>query len=303
MKVRGLVAGVLVLVGCLAALPAVPALWAERQVRSEAYVETVGPLIRDPALQADVAERVTAEITRQLDPAEVTDVSLGALSELGVPASVLRQVRRALDPAQAAVAALVEKEVRAALAGPAAERVWTSALRDTRAAVVRGAADQVDPVTVDFAPVVEDVKRRLVADGLGVAAEIRPRSTTVEVVSVSMIGTARGWYDTLGTLVVVLPVTVAAAFVLALLIAPRRRTLLGIAFGTAAAMAVLVLGLTLARGPALDALGPGERTVGTAAYDALAGSLRTDAWWVFGIAAGLGLVVLLISAARPRRPA
>ena len=301
MRVRGVLAGVLVLVGRLASLGAVPALWAEQELRTEKYVETVGPLIDEPEIQGAIATRVAADVTRQVDIPRLVDTSLDGLLGLGVPAPLLRQVRRVLDPADAAMSALIEKDVRETLAGPVAARVWTSALRDTRAAVVKGSSGEEGAVVIDLAPLVEEVKRRLVADGLTIAAEVRPASTTFVVVQPATLAQARRWYDTLGTLVVVFPVAAGASFVLALVVAPRRGTLMGIAFGTAVAMAAVVVALALARDAYLTQLGTDQRAVRAAVFDAFAGSLREWVWWVFGVALGIGFVVLALSATRPRR--
>ncbi len=289
----------LVLVGCLAVLAAVPAQWADRQLRTERYTESAGPLIKDAEVQAVVASRVTTEVRRAVDLPRLSNQGLDALAELGVPSELLDQVRGAVKPVDAALSALVEKEVRDTLASPVADRVWASALRDTRDAIVSGTAP--GNVVVDLRPLIEEVKRRLVADGLQVAAQVRPPSTRVVVVPDTTVSTAREWYGAIRTFAVGMPIVAGVALLLALAVATRRTpVLLGFAAGSAAAMGALAYALAQARQPYLEQLRADERTVVAAVYDAFAGSLRHEVWWVFGIALGLTLVLLTVLAARRR---
>ena len=176
---------------------------------------------------------------------------------------------------------------------------WASALRDTRDAIVSGTAP--GNVVVDLRPLIEEVKRRLVADGLQVAAQVRPPSTRVVVVPDTTVSTAREWYGAIRTFAVGMPIVAGVALLLALAVATRRTpVLLGFAAGSAAAMGALAYALAQARQPYLEQLRADERTVVAAVYDAFAGSLRHEVWWVFGIALGLTLVLLTVLAARRR---
>jgi hypothetical protein len=299
MNGRGFAAGVLVLIGCLASVVAVPAQWADRQLRSESYADSAGPLIKDAEVQVVVAARVTAEVRRAVDLPGVSQQGLDTLAELGVPSELLDQVRGAVKPVEAALAALVEKEVRGTLASPVADRVWASALRDTRDAIVSGTAP--GNVVVDLRPLIEEVKRRLVADGLEVAAQVRPPSTRVVVMPDTTVTTAREWYGGIRTLAVAMPIVAVVSLLLALAVAVRRvPVVLAFAVGTAAGMGAIALVLAQARQPYLESLPAEERTVVGAVYDAFADSLRRDVWWVFGVAIGLTLVLLAVLAARGR---
>jgi hypothetical protein len=298
MRVRDMLAGVLVLVGSLAVLAAVPVIWAGQELRTEKYAETAGPLIKDPEIQATIARRVTSDIRRQVDLPRIADGTVDALAELGLPRSLVRRhLGSVLDPTEAALAALIEKDVRETLDSPVATQVWRTGLRDARDAIATGSSRE-EPVTVELTPLVEEAKRRLVADGFDAVRDVRSPSLRFVVVEAAPLAEAGRWYDVLAILGVILPVVAIGSFLVALAAAPNRGTLLAIVIGTAAAMVVVVLGLAMAREPALVSLTPEQRAIGGAAYDAFAASLRVLVWWVFGIALGLAFLFRSL----PQRP-
>jgi hypothetical protein len=291
MSVRDLVAGLLVLLGSLAVLAAVPVIWAGQELRTEKYAETAGPLIDDPEIQAALARRVTDDIRRQVDLPQVVDGTVDALAGLGIPRSLIRRhLGNVVDPTEAALAALIEKDVRETLDSPVAAQLWRSTLREARDAIATGSASE-QSITVDLAPLVEEAKRRLVADGFDAARDVRSPSLRFVVVESAPLTEAQRWYDVLGILGVILPVFAAGSFLVALAASPSRRTLLGVLVGTGAAMAVLLIGVAMAREPFLASVASDQQLLGAAAYDAFAGSLRTVVWWVFGGALGLAFVV------------
>ncbi|MEQ7124273.1 hypothetical protein ABN034_07080 [Actinopolymorpha sp. B11F2] len=291
MTVRDMVAGVLVLVGSLAVLAAVPVIWAGQELRTEGYAETAGPLIKDPEIQAAIATRVTDDIRRQADLPKIVDGTVDALAGLGIPRSLVRRhLGSVLDPTEAALAALIEKDVRETLDSPVATQVWATALRDARNAIATGSPRNA-PITVELTPLVEEAKRRLVDDGFDAVRDVRSPSLRFVVVESAPLAEAQRWYDVVAILGVILPVIAAGSFLVALAASPSRRTLLAVLAGTTVAMGVLVLGITMAREPTLASLAPDQRVLGEAAYDAFAASLRVLVWWVFGIALGLAFIV------------
>ncbi|HZC25462.1 MAG TPA: hypothetical protein VE287_00440 [Actinopolymorphaceae bacterium] len=299
MRGRDLLAGVLVLLGCLSVLVVVPAVWVSQQLRTDGYLQIAGPLIKDPAVQTAVAHQLSTDVTRQVDVPRLANGHLDDLAKLGVPEALLRQIRKAANPAQAALAALVEKGVRDTMSSPAAGEVWTSGLQNARQAIVQESGEEPKPVTVDLAPLVDDVKHRLVTNGFTVAARVQPPSTEIVILNASAVGEARRWYDTAGMLGLVLPILAVASFGLALVLSPRRRTFVSITFGTAVAMGVVLLGIAAARDPLLARLAADQAAIGAVVYDAFARSLRYVVWWVLGIALGLAFIGLAIPRRKP----
>lgn len=291
---RKLLAGIFVLLGSLAVMVAVPAIWATQQLRSEAYVRTAGPLIDDPAIQEAIASQVIASIEDQVDVSGVVEGTVDSLSAVGIPESLVReQLGDVLEPTEAALLALIEKDVRETLDSQAASDVWTSMLRDAGTAITSGAPSEMG-VTVDLAPVVEEAKRRLVEHGFEAArtVEIQPSAVTITVIEPRVLAEAQRWYDVIALFSAILPALAGVAFLGALLAWPRWRTFGTIALGTAGAMGVVALVVALARNPVLAMLPGDQRVYGEATYDAFAASLWTVVWWVFGIALALAFLVI-----------
>jgi hypothetical protein len=65
---RTIVASLLIVLGCVLAPLAGVAVWARNQVtNTDRYVTTVAPLARDPAIQAAVADQITAQVFSYID--------------------------------------------------------------------------------------------------------------------------------------------------------------------------------------------------------------------------------------------
>jgi hypothetical protein len=65
---RTLVASLLIVVACVLAPLSVVAVWTRNQVtNTDRYIATVSPLARDPAIQAAIADQITAQVFRYID--------------------------------------------------------------------------------------------------------------------------------------------------------------------------------------------------------------------------------------------
>lgn len=291
---RSALAGILLVLGCLAATATVPAVWARQQLTGGGYLETVRPLVKEPAVQDAVAIRVTTEIRRALNIPGMVERSLAAAQLVGIPNSILDDLRGILEPADAAVAALAEKEIRTALDSPAAERVWADANRSARDAVVRGDRTQV---VVDLTPLIEQVRRQLVAQGLGLAERVDIGNPRLVLVRAESLEQARVRYQQLASLATVLPIVAGAALLLALIVSRRRGRLLRVAgLGICLGMVGLLAVPELLRDRALESFGTQQpsRAIATEMYDALAGSLRMTTLWVLAGAVVFTLVMTLV---------
>jgi hypothetical protein len=288
---RTALAGILLVLSCLAVAGAVPAMWAKQQVTSGRYLSTVRPLVKEPAVQDAVAIRVTSELRRALDIQGMVNRGLAAAELAGIPGSVLDDLRGVLQPA--------EKEIRTALDSPAAEQVWLDANRSARDAIVRG--DRTE-VVVDLTPLIEQVRRQLVEQGLTVASGVELGNPKLVLVRAESLERARVRYDQLASLAVVLPAVAGGS----LLVSNRRRRLLRVAgLGVSLAMVGLLAVPELFRDQAVASFGTQEpsRAIATELYDALAGSLRTTTLWVLAGAVVFTLLMTLILSDRARTAA
>ena len=89
---RSVVATLLIVIACILAPVAGVAVWMKNLVTdTDRYVTTVAPLARDPAIQAAVADKITAEIFANLDVTGLTNEAVDALSTRAGCLRALRQ--------------------------------------------------------------------------------------------------------------------------------------------------------------------------------------------------------------------
>ncbi|WP_457031968.1 hypothetical protein [Kitasatospora sp. P5_F3] len=280
-RIRSLCAVLLILLACVLTPLSAVAAWTSSQVTdTDRYLATVTPLAEDPAVRAAVTDRVTTEIMKHLPVGTLLD-------------EVTPEQRPLLDAALGRVSSaitdgltgFVHNQVQKAVESDAFVTVWVAVNRNAHAAVNRiltgeggGAVQsQGDTVTLDLAPLIDQVKNRLVADGLGIAAKIPEIHTDFVLVqsdALPKIKTAFRLLDLAGFWLPVLTVLCAAAGVL--LAGRRRRALVTAALGMAAGAAVLGLALAAARTLYLDRLPAGvNQDAATAVFDALVRYLRS----------------------------
>lgn len=294
-RARSMLAVLLVVVGCALAPLGVLAAWSADTVEdTDRYVDTVAPLAAEPAVRSAAATRVTDALMTHLD--------LNALLAGVAPADRprLRQALGGLGGAlEGAVRAFVHDKAEDVMASRAFQTFWTDANRRVHATVEKaltghggGAVKlQDDTVTVDLAPVIDQVKKRLVDAGLTVAQKIPAVHTDFTIAHSHDIGRARTYLRLLqvaGNWLPVIAVLLVAAGVL--LAVRRRRALVAGALGIAATTLLLGIALAVFRPFYLDALPAGvSRPAAGAVYDTLTRFLRTTVRTVVT----LGVVVAL----------
>ncbi|MFH0176097.1 hypothetical protein ACIA6D_16325 [Streptomyces cacaoi] len=294
-RVRSIVAVVLIVLGCVLAPLGVVAAWTSSIVGDTGrYVDTVRPLASDKDIQNAAATRVTNAVMGRLD--------LTALLQDAVPAQrpLLEKALGRLGPAlEDAVRSFVHDKAQAVVASDAFERIWTDANRRVHSAVEKaltgsgGGAVKIenDTVTVDLAPVVDQVKQRLVDSGMTVAGKIPEIHTNFTVVRSEDIGKVKTYFRLLqlaGFWLPVIAVLLVAAGVL--LSAHRRRVLIVAALCFAFATLLLGVALTVFRVVYLDALPAGvSQPAAGSVYDTLTRFLRTSVRSVVA----LGVVIAL----------
>ncbi|WST72819.1 hypothetical protein OG268_19655 [Streptomyces uncialis] len=294
-RVRAFFAALLIVVGCVLAPLAVLASWTSSEVGdTDRYVATVAPLASDADVQDAVADRVTDAVMSRLD--------LNALLS-GVAPDQRPALEKALgklgDALQNAVRGFVHDKARAVAGSDAFATVWTRANRRAHSAVDKaltgsgGGAVQLtdDAVTIDLGPVVDQVKQRLVADGLTVAGRIPEVHTELVVARSEDIGKIRPAFRVLQVLGNWLPVVAVLFLAVGVLLARgRRRATVAAALGAAFATLLLGAGLVVFRALYLDALPPGvSRGAAGSVYDALTRFLRVAVRTVVAV----GVVVAL----------
>ncbi len=254
----GVSSAVLLILACVLAPLSVASVWASTQLSdSQAYVETVAPLADDPAVQQAVADEVTVAIIENLDVEAVATEALEALAaQENVPPRVADLLPGLAVPLTNGVENFTRTQVGNLLASPQFADLWAQVNLVAHEQVVKllegnqgsAVSAQDDTITLNLAPIIEQVKTRLVDQGFSLAANIPAVDRQFVLVQNDAITQAQGFYQLLNTLGVWLPIIAVALFVVGVVLArDRRRALLKGALGVTVAMVVLGLGLTLVR--------------------------------------------------------
>lgn len=268
----------LIVLGAITTPISIVGAWARVElVDADRFVQTFGPLADDPAVQALLVDQVTAAVDEQLDIASLTDDLFDGIASLDLPPRAAAALELLRGPAAQGAQSLIDRTVERVVESDAFSDVWSTALRASHrafAAAATGAGG--GPVTVDaegvvgleLGPIVEQVKQRLVDQGIGVAAAIPVVDRTIVIVQSDAIVTvqvvyglavAAGWW---------LPVITLILFVAGVLVARRRSTaLLGAGLGLALGAGALVVALAV--GDTLTVVAAGQLGISTAALTAV----------------------------------
>ena len=286
----------LVVLGCVLAPISVIGIWARNTLLdSEQYVDTVGPLADDPAIQQALADRVTTRLFESVDvEVELTD-ALPPEADFVTPFIADGLERFVHD----ATLRFAESDRFPRLWDRINRRAHTAVL-----AVLEGeGTETVDTrdgrVVLDVSAVIDQVSERLADLGVDVFEDASGERLPSELVLFESEGLtkAQSGVRLLDTLAYVLPVITLLLFAIAIAISPdRRRTGVRAALGVALAMAIVLTAFNLGRGFYLDAIEDAGRSTdaAAAAYDQVLGflrlSLRTTFVLALAIAAGVWLV-------------
>ncbi|MGW5925822.1 hypothetical protein ACWF2L_06180 [Streptomyces anulatus] len=274
----------LVLLAVLVPLSALSA-WVDLEIDdTDRYVAAVSPLASDPAVQTTVADLVTEEAMRQID----------------------------LGPLQDTVREFLHETVRSFTTTEAFRNAWDTANRAAHKAVAAALdGDSGEAVTIDLAPVIDQVKQDLVRDGVPFADQIPVERTEITVLGPGPADDLRNSFRLLRYGSIWPAVATLVFLVLVVGIATVRRGMRAGLWATATVGAGFVLGaivlrvlVAVGRSRVLDEVPDSDRDAATAVVDALTASLRTTVWVVLAVGAALlvGAVVARVLLRR-RRPA
>lgn len=245
--------------------------WAKYEIEdADAYVATMAPLASDPDVRDAVAGAVTDSVMKEID----------------------------VGPLQGTVESFVRDAVLSFSETKAFKTAWNTANRAAHDAVQDALSDRSDggAVTIDLAPITEQVKRQLDEDGVPFADSIPVTHTEVTLMESSDLGPFGKGFHMLQVAGLWLP---AAAVLLAvagiLLAVRRRRAIIATSLGAALAGAALGIAVMVGRGLTLDDLPKDvSREAAGAVYDALTLSLSVAAWVILGVGLAVALAVWLL---------
>jgi len=172
---RAVAAFICVVLAALLTGPAALAFWGQRTLNdTQRYVDTVGSRVNSPEVQTAIATKVTDTIQRQVDvEAILNDAFAGVITDRP-------RLQKLVGPISGAVNGLVDSQVRAFVASDTFADLWVTANTKAQQSLVRllqgqnsGAVSlQGDQVVIDVLGGIDQVKQRLVARGLTIAANI-----------------------------------------------------------------------------------------------------------------------------------
>jgi hypothetical protein len=271
---------VLIVLGCILGPVAVLGVWAGNEVSDTGrWVATVEPLIHDPAIQAVLTDKITKEITSQLNLTATIDQASTQLNDKGLPR--LSSLLNTFGPQIAsAVTGFIHSTVQKVISSPAVAKIWVQVNTVAHQAVVKvlsgegnGAISTTNgQITLNLGPFIAVVKQDLVDHGFSLASNIPAVSPTLALFQAKDLGKAQAAYRLIKTLKIVLPILALALLAAGVYVARRRRlALIGAALGLAASMLVLAIGLLIARSIYLNSVPPSvlPGDAAAAAFDAM----------------------------------
>ncbi|MFH8794102.1 hypothetical protein [Streptomyces sp. NPDC017941] len=263
---RAALSAVLLVLGCLLVPLGTVSTWAKYEIEDTgAYVATMAPLASDPAVRAAVSDAVTESAMNEIDA----------------------------GPLQSVVTSFVRDAVHSFTETGAFQAAWNAANRAAHDAVQAALTHDSDgAVTIDLAPITQQVKRQLTEEGTPFANRIPVRHTEVTVMRAQDLSDFRKGFRMLQVAGLWLPVTAVLLAAGGILLAVRRRrAVVATALGAAAGATALAVAVAVGRGLTLDDL-PSDvsRDAAGAVYDALTATLRTASWVIVavGLAVALG---------------
>ncbi len=281
------VAALLITLGCILAPLSVLGVWTANQVSdTSSYVANVAPLIKDPAIQNALTNRLTSEIVTKINVKGRTDQAAAELSQRGFTriGGLLQGVSGSLA---SGVQGFVHSSIHKIITGPRMANAWVQVNRAAHQAIVavlsgRGGRNGAlgvsnGQVTLDIAPLEAVAKQDLVARGLTIAAKIPVVHTTFALFPSKNLTKAQGLYRLINDLKIVLPILTLVLLGLGVLAARgHRRALIGAGLGFAASMLVLGAGLAIARAIYLNSVpATASADAAAAAFDILVRFIKT----------------------------
>ena len=281
------VAVLLIVAGCVLAPVSVVAVWTANQVSDTSrYVANVAPLIKDPAIQDALTNKLTSEIVTKIDVKRLTDQAAAELSQKGLTrvGSLLQGVSGSLA---SGVQGFVHSGIHKSITGPRMANAWVQVNRVASQQLVavlsgRGGKNGAlgvsnGQVTLDLAPLEAVAKQDLVARGLTIAGKIPIVHATFALFPSKNLAKAQKAYRLINDLKIVLPIVTLVLLGLGVYAARgHRRALIGAGLGFAASMLVLGAGLAIARAIYLNSVpASASADAAAAAFDILVRFIKT----------------------------
>ncbi len=290
---RRITSWVLVVLACLLAVVSVLVVFARNQLlNTDAYVSTVAPLATNPAIQTQVATRVSDELIAR------TDLSRRVKSALPAKAGFL--VTPITDGVKSATYNVTLKAVQS----PKFEQLWVTVNRAASkqlAAVLTGSSEgsvstKNGKITIDLSKVEANVKEKLDAKGITVFDKV-PAAKGLNYVLFQSKDLVRiqKLVNFLDKLAVVLPILTLLCFAGAVVLTRNRRKGLARAgVGLALSMGLILVAIAVLENRYVAGVKPPQSPqAASAVIDTVAANLRDAIRLILALAALVAVVALV----------
>ena len=277
---------------------------AQRQLTdTEAFVDTLAPLVADPQVQDYLVEEIVAAIDENVDIAGLTSDLFAGIETLDLPPRALDALKLLEQPAVTGIETLVTTVVREVVTSEQFQDVVAQALRVTHSQLVATlSGDSNAAVTIDasgvvgiqLGPILAAVKASLLDAGVGVANLIPESDRVITIAESAQLARLTTAYQLAVAVGIWLPWIDLLLFALAVVVAKRRSVAL-VAAGLCLAGVGGVVALTVAIGRfySTSALSP---FVPLGAASAIYDALVTEILRITLIVVVLGLTVAIVGA-------
>jgi len=279
---RAFLAALLIAMGVLLSPVSVVAYWTKGYVNNtDQVVSSLAPLAKDPAVQAYLVDEIVTVVNDNVDIDKITSDLFTGLQGLDLPQGAKDALGLLEKPAVQGVQSLIRSAATSIVTSDAFAQLWEQAVRVSQTQIV--AALEGDPSSalvisgtgelgIQLGPIIDEVKKELVARGFTLAQNIPEVNRTIVVAQSDALVQARTAYQLLNVLGFVLPLVSLGLIVLGVLVARRRaRTLIWAGLTLAAAMALLSAGIAVGRILFVNSVSPATLPSDTAQalYDAV----------------------------------
>lgn len=282
---RPLVATLLIIIAALLAPVSVLATWARDEiVDTDRYVETIGPLADDPAVQDAIAARIEQVVYSYIDIDSAVNQLAAALQSRDLPPQVEATITTLAGPLSSAIKNFINQKIEELVQSDAFSSAWVEANRVAHADLVGaltgqgGSSISIDKgqVSVNLATIINTLKTQLSDAGLTIADRIPTVNATFTLVQSDNLGKVQSGLNFLELAARWIPVIALLLFAAAIMISrDKRRAIVGVGLAIAASMILLGMALNIIRPFYLDAL-PEDASQAAAGvvYDQLVSFIR-----------------------------
>jgi hypothetical protein len=298
--VKSMFSWVLVVVACLLAVVSVVAVFGRNQLlNTDRYVDTVTPLASNPAIQAEVAKRVSTELI------ERTDLHDRVKNALPSRASFL------VTPITSEVQSVTYNITLKLVESERFQKLWVAANRASHkqlVAVLTGSSTgpvstKNGTVSVDLGEVVAQAKKALDAKGITVFDRVPDVKANLVLFQSDQLVRFQRLTRLINTLVVVLPILALLAFAGGVVLTEnRRRGLVRAATGLALSMGLVLVAISVARNQYLSGLDPSRsRAANAAVIDTVSAQLQDSLRTILIIGAVVAVAAFVVGIPAVRR--